>query len=64
MDFGAARENMIDCQLRTNTVTDERILTAMASLPRERFVPREREDMAYVDFDIPCGEGHCQMREG
>ena len=61
MDFGAARENMIDCQLRTNTVTDERILTAMASLPRERFVPREREDMADVDIDIPCGEGHCLM---
>ena len=61
MDFGAARENMIDCQLRTNKVTDERILKAMASLPRERFVPREREDMAYVDVDIPCGEGRCLM---
>ena len=41
MDFGVARENMIDCQLRTNKITDERILTAMGSLPRERFVPRE-----------------------
>ena len=61
MDFGVARDNMIDCQLRTNKVTDERILTAMASLPRERFVPREREDMAYVDVDIPCGEGRCLM---
>ena len=61
MDFVAARENMIDCQLRTNKVTDERILNAMSSLPRERFVPRDRENMAYVDIDIPCGEGRCLM---
>lgn len=61
MDFGAARENMIECQLRTNKITDSRILGAMATLPRERFVPREREGMAYVDVDIPCGEGRCLM---
>ena len=61
MDFIAARENMIDCQLRTNKVTDERILYAMASLPREHFVSSEREYMAYVDIDIPCGEGRNLM---
>ena len=45
MDFGVARENMIECQLRTNKITDSRILGAMSTLPRERFVPREREEM-------------------
>ena len=61
MDFAVARENMIYCQLRTNQVTDERILSAMSSLPRERFVSRGREDMAYVDIDVPCGEGRKLM---
>lgn len=61
MDFGAARENMIECQLRTNKITDSRIIGAMSTLPRERFVPREREDMAYVDLDIPCGDGRHLM---
>jgi protein-L-isoaspartate(D-aspartate) O-methyltransferase len=61
MDFGAARENMIECQLRTNKITDSRILGAMSMLPREKFVPRESEAMAYVDRDVPCGEGRCLM---
>ncbi len=61
MDFGVARENMIECQLRTNKITDSRILGAMSTLPRERFVPRDREEMAYADMDIPCGEGRCLM---
>jgi protein-L-isoaspartate(D-aspartate) O-methyltransferase len=61
MDFGAARDNMIECQLRTNKITDSRILGAMSTLPRERFLPREREAMAYVDIDVPCGEGRCLM---
>ncbi|PPR56882.1 MAG: Protein-L-isoaspartate O-methyltransferase [Alphaproteobacteria bacterium MarineAlpha4_Bin2] len=61
MDFVAARENMIECQLRTNKVTDKRILNAMSSLPRERFVSSDREHMAYVDVDVPCGNGRNVM---
>lgn len=48
---------MIECQVRTTKVNDPRILSAMATLPRERFVPNSRRDMAYVDEDVPCGSG-------
>ena len=61
MDLDAARENMIECQLRTNKITDKRILNAMASIPRERFVPSGKEEFAYTDVDIPCAEGRCLM---
>ena len=61
MDLDAARENMIECQLRTNKITDGRILNAMATIPRERFVPPGREEFAYTDVDIPCGEGRYLM---
>ena len=38
-DFERVRTHMVDNQLRTNDVTDLRILDAMGELPRERFVP-------------------------
>jgi protein-L-isoaspartate(D-aspartate) O-methyltransferase len=49
IDFEAARATMVDTQLRTDRVTDRRILTAFASLPRERFVPAAKRDLAYSD---------------
>ena len=52
---------MISSQLRTNKVTDGRIINAMARLPREKFVLKEREEMAYVDIDIPCCDGRSLM---
>jgi protein-L-isoaspartate(D-aspartate) O-methyltransferase len=61
MDYATARENMIECQLRTNKITDKRILEAMAAIPRERFVSSEREKMAYIDTDVPCGDGRYLM---
>lgn len=61
MNFDTARDNMIECQLRTNKITDGRILDAMSTIPRERFVSSDREEMAYVDADIPCGEGRYLM---
>lgn len=61
MDFVAARENMIECQLRTNKITDRRILDAMESIPRERFVPSGKEEFAYADVDIPCAAGRYLM---
>jgi len=53
IDFAAARRIMVDSQVRTNDVTDSRLIAAMLAVPRERFVPAERADLAYVDFDVP-----------
>lgn len=48
-DFERARRAMVDSQLRTSSVTDRRLLAAMGKLPRERFVPLERQALAYID---------------
>ncbi len=55
MDYAAARRNMVECQLRTNRVTEASILAAMGSVPREQFVPAEMADIAYVDEDLSVG---------
>ena len=51
-DFAAARHNMVEGQIRTNKVTDPALLDALASLPREQFLPAERRSAAYVDEDL------------
>jgi len=55
------RLNMVESQLRTNKVTDARILKAMAEVPREAFVPERLRGIAYVDEDVPLGDGRCLM---
>jgi protein-L-isoaspartate(D-aspartate) O-methyltransferase len=57
MDYEAARRNMIESQIRTNKVTHRALLDALASLPRERYVPPDRAFAAYVDEDIPVAPG-------
>ena len=57
VDYAAARHNMVACQIRTNRVTDERLINAMGALPRERFVPRTRSGVAYVDADVEIAPG-------
>lgn len=54
-DFAQSRRRMVDNQLRTNDVTDHRILDAMDSVPRERFVPGSKKAIAYIDEDLPIG---------
>ena len=60
-DFTAARNNMVDCQVRPNRVTDPRVLDAMRSLPRELFVPPEQAPLAYMEGDVPLGGGRVLM---
>jgi protein-L-isoaspartate(D-aspartate) O-methyltransferase len=59
--FADARARMVDSQLRPNRVTDPRILHAMRTLPRERFLPKPVADLAYVDEDVPLGNGRFEM---
>ena len=48
---------MVERQLRGRNVRDERVLEAMARVPRERFVPGELSRHAYEDEALPIGEG-------
>lgn len=54
-DYAQSRRRMVDNQLRTNDVTDLRILDAMELVPREKFVPASRRAVAYIDEDLPVG---------
>jgi protein-L-isoaspartate(D-aspartate) O-methyltransferase len=51
------RVRMVERQLRRRGITDERVLAAMAAVPREQFVPEEIRDRAYVDAALPIGGG-------
>ncbi|WEK06350.1 MAG: protein-L-isoaspartate O-methyltransferase [Candidatus Devosia phytovorans] len=57
IDFDRARQIMVDGQLRAGGVFETRLISEMGRLPRERFVPEARRDLAYVDdlhwFDRP-----------
>ncbi|WP_027536068.1 protein-L-isoaspartate O-methyltransferase [Bradyrhizobium sp. WSM3983] len=55
--FSTARQKMVDGQVRTNDVTDRRILDAMLTVPREAFVPASRQALAYLDLDLDVSEG-------
>jgi protein-L-isoaspartate(D-aspartate) O-methyltransferase len=48
---------MVEGQVRPNRVTDSLIVEAMETLPRELFVPKSLRGMAYVDEDLPIGNG-------
>jgi protein-L-isoaspartate(D-aspartate) O-methyltransferase len=56
-DFAAARQAMVESQLRPEGVSDPVTLAAMASVPREDFVPAEMRPLAYADRPIPLGKG-------
>jgi protein-L-isoaspartate(D-aspartate) O-methyltransferase len=55
--FATARQHMIESQIRTNKVLDERLIDAMRALPREAFVPESLRARAYIDDDLPLGGG-------
>ena len=60
-DQAAARHNMVESQLKPNRVTDLRVQAAMATIPRERFVPEHLSHVAYVDEDLELVPGRYLM---
>jgi len=55
--FRALRLRMVERQLRRRGIEDERVLRAMAEVPRERFVPEAERARAYRDGALRIGEG-------
>ena len=53
MDFAAARAELI--RHLSREIRDERVLEAMARIPRECFVPSYEQKMAYEDMPLPIG---------
>jgi protein-L-isoaspartate(D-aspartate) O-methyltransferase len=60
-DYALARRNMVDAQLRTNKVVAPAVIAAFSDVPRERFVAPQRRPVAYVDEDLPLGDGRYLM---
>ncbi|MDP6346028.1 MAG: protein-L-isoaspartate O-methyltransferase [Alphaproteobacteria bacterium] len=60
-DTARARQNMVNCQILTNKLTDDRITEALLAVPRENFVPKGLEGVAYIDENIPLGDGRYLM---
>jgi len=48
---------MVQSQLRDRGIRDQRVLAAMARVPREQFVSPEFREHAYEDAPLPIGEG-------
>ena len=61
MDIDEARQNMVDCQLRTNKVTDAALLSAIGDLPREAFLPVDLQAFAYSDGELNIAEGRSML---
>ena len=58
MSVAAGREEMLQAQVAARGVHDERVLRAMAQVPRETFLPPGMEEFAYRDSPLPiaCGQ--------
>jgi protein-L-isoaspartate(D-aspartate) O-methyltransferase len=57
MQADEARLEMVEAQLRRRGIDDERVLGAMARIPRELFVPESERGGAYCDAALPIGFG-------
>lgn len=57
VDAAEARGQMVEHQLRRRGISDERVLRAMARVPRELFVPEDLRQYAYEDGALPIGHG-------
>ena len=54
-EFGTHRQRMVGQQLKPRGIKDERVLAAMAKVPREEFVPADARPSAYEDGPLPIG---------
>ena len=55
--FSMLRQRMVNEQMRSRGIRDERVLEAMTRVPRHEFAPPRYRDQAYEDHPLPIGEG-------
>lgn len=54
-NYAISREKMVEKQIVKRGITDEKVISAMAKVPREEFVPLEYKPHAYIDSPLPIG---------
>jgi protein-L-isoaspartate(D-aspartate) O-methyltransferase len=57
MNIEQARFNMVEQQIRPWEVLDQDVLDLLYVVPREEFVPPAQRALAFIDMEIPIGEG-------
>jgi len=62
MNLDEARHNMVERQIRTWEVLDQRVLDLLETVPREDFVPARYRQQAFADLMIPLPHGEVMMR--
>ena len=61
MSIEQARFNMIEQQIRPWDVLDQGVLSLLAVVKREDFVPPEHRSMAFFDTEVPLGHGQFML---
>lgn len=61
MNIEQARFNMIEQQIRPWNVLDDQVLHLLSVVKREDFVPLAHKALAFVDMEIPLGQGQCML---
>jgi len=62
MNVEKARSSMVEQQVRTWNVLDEKVLHQLSHLPREAFVPKAMAALAFSDINIPIGHGQVMLK--
>jgi protein-L-isoaspartate(D-aspartate) O-methyltransferase len=62
LNIELARHNMVEQQVRPWDVLDSRVLEALGSVPREKFVPAAHRALAFADVGLPLGQGEVMMK--
>lgn len=61
MDVELARHRMVQQQVRAAEVLDGAVLDALATVPRERFVPPAYRNFAFAEIEVPLAHGETMM---
>jgi protein-L-isoaspartate(D-aspartate) O-methyltransferase len=61
-DLETARFNMVAQQIRPFEIFDDRVLDTLQAVPRERFVSKEYQGLAFADIAVPIGDGQQMMK--
>ncbi len=56
-DFEEMRARLVQTLISQGVLRDDRVISAMATVPREEFVPRSQRGQAYIDAPLPIGYG-------
>jgi len=61
MNLELARFNMVEQQIRTWEVLDQRVLDLLHRVRREDYVPQQYRALAFADMEIPLGHGETML---